>query len=632
MIVYYQTKRKNYNLSDIIFILFNLIYLFQIFKAEINDCPKEKPILISGECKLQYCSKDKFASKECIINNEIIKTQWLNNFIFIGDQSFRYINFATYSNGDMIIGTTSFPQKPKRMFYGLKQNGRPFFKNRTNNEETPYYSIMFTGENYRLTESKGIIIKSSDTYKEYFLCVSRYDNNVELFDFENDEIFYKPLYNFTENNIIYSKVHTFFPLTNSNSNSDYYYIFGFLSWFTNDNRVYLQKHIFNSISNFKNISTYTSIGVNETNSYGYQINCYQTVKGLICCFYLTQENITILYNFVKYKSDFSDKVSISLPSNVYNNESFCKCIHLKDEIGIFVYYINDTDTNILYPSIILKEFNIEKNQFENYLSEEIILSKYHFLNYLLLNDIIKINEKKFVFIATIEDKETLYIVVINLFVNNKYKIRYYSLKLFALYHYKILFDLDLYIYKNFISIGLSFCPIANCSSDENEHYSGLIIFSYPNSTDEIIYIDEFLFNNNININDFEIDLKNKLNIENNLFGYIFSSISIVDLIGCDGYKLYSSIDETKEIGKNVILLHNENIKLLYTNYETSNIYPTVNCTIQYYFNATEPDLDTYNNYTEYNEGSDEDVLFEKGEYAGRLIYYYIILNNELNKR
>ena len=62
----------------------------------------------------------------CSIKNSIIKSQWLNNIIFIGVQSFKYINFGEYSNGDMIIEANS-PTKGIRMFYGLKNNGRPLF-------------------------------------------------------------------------------------------------------------------------------------------------------------------------------------------------------------------------------------------------------------------------------------------------------------------------------------------------------------------------------------------------------------------------------------------------------------------------------------------------------------------------
>ena len=57
----------------------------------------------------------------------------LTNIINIEKEYFRYVNFATYSNGDMVFLTSSYnyfdnPYKKERIFYGLKKNGRPLFK------------------------------------------------------------------------------------------------------------------------------------------------------------------------------------------------------------------------------------------------------------------------------------------------------------------------------------------------------------------------------------------------------------------------------------------------------------------------------------------------------------------------
>ncbi len=74
-----------------------------------------------------YSTKEDYKNEICIINNEIIKTQWLNNKIRISDKKFRYIiSFATHSNGDMIIEIVS-DSKVKRMFYNIKSDGNPFF-------------------------------------------------------------------------------------------------------------------------------------------------------------------------------------------------------------------------------------------------------------------------------------------------------------------------------------------------------------------------------------------------------------------------------------------------------------------------------------------------------------------------
>ena len=61
----------------------------------------------------------------------------------------------------------------------------------------------------------------------------------------------------------------------------------------------------------------------------------------------------------------------------------------------------------------------------SYSESSIVLKKYIFNNNILLNDLIKINEKKIVFSATLQDKETLYIIVFNIFEDRNIKIRYY---------------------------------------------------------------------------------------------------------------------------------------------------------------------------------------------------------------
>lgn len=82
----------------------NLIFLLVINKV-INECSIEEPIYVlnDNKCVAQYCAEEQFKTEQCKIDNEIIKTQWLNNIIWIGDKYFRFVNLVTYSNGDMVI-------------------------------------------------------------------------------------------------------------------------------------------------------------------------------------------------------------------------------------------------------------------------------------------------------------------------------------------------------------------------------------------------------------------------------------------------------------------------------------------------------------------------------------------------
>ena len=81
-----------------------------------------------------FCSETQFKNEECIINNDIIKTQWLTNIIWIGEKNSRFINFANYSNGDMVIETSSNPGNNKRFFFGLKADGNYLFEEEGNHQ------------------------------------------------------------------------------------------------------------------------------------------------------------------------------------------------------------------------------------------------------------------------------------------------------------------------------------------------------------------------------------------------------------------------------------------------------------------------------------------------------------------
>ena len=324
----------------------------------------------------------------------IDKTQMINNIIYIGNISYRYMNFASYSNGDMVVETTCYPENIGRMFYGLKSNGRPFFKNKSNNKETPYYSINVedAGENYKSLEGDGIIIKLSSNEnngKEYFLSISKMACNAELFDFDNDKVYTKTVNSFTTFSYINSLRNALIPL--SSTNTEYYYIFGF-SGFNYQQKYWLQKHIFNSLNNFMDEITYTGQSVgSEYIPYGSQISCFLTIKKLINCFYMTwyfDSNINGFFyinNIVKYENDFSNKKEFVFPSNSNNTNSFLKCIHLKGEIGVYAYYLYKD--NLFYPVFLFKEFDSNSSSFIDYLPSYEI-SNPRFLNNLLINDLI----------------------------------------------------------------------------------------------------------------------------------------------------------------------------------------------------------------------------------------------------
>ena len=631
----------NYNKNDYsIFAVFIFLFLFFQIKSELEECPKSEPLLVNGECKSQYCSKEQFNSSFCSINNTIMKTQWLNNIIEIGGLNYRYINFASYSNGDMIIETTSYPEDPKRCFYGFKKNGRPFFTNKNIQEETPYYEINAYEENNNKGkyESSAIIIKSSEdgegNGKEYFLSISQLGFYVELFDFNNDKIYFKSLQSFCSFPIVKTYRHGLFPYKSSSNN--YYYFFGFTSdtssdYYNNQNlTIHFQKHIFTSISDFTTQNSISGDTITILDAYTKMISSFETQNGLIIVFYQIKTD-KIYFIIRKYGPGFSEPIiDYQFESNIEFEDNFFKCINLKGEIGVFSYfkYID----SIPCPHILFKEFNTGTNSFENYLSNkhpnsEIFLNKRSFYGPSSFADIIKMNENKICQETLPDSKESVYIILMNILDNKDIKIRYYSLPLYPLYNSKILYDLRINNYNNFVAFAFSYCKDQNCNQNTDPHYTALIIFGYPNSTDSEFDLEKNLFDNNINFNELEIDLKKNLIFQNNIFGYILYKIGISTIIDCGQYKFFISNDERKEIQGTSFLNLDENIQIKYTG--DGKIYPILNCIIQYYFIATEPDLNIYDIYPEIKDGDNDINDFKKEYYEGRLTYFNIKLNREL---
>ena len=614
--------------------MFLLLLLFFIknIKSQTIDCKRNTPILISGECKLNYCSESQFISSYCLIANSIVKTQWLNNIIIYGNLTFRYINFGSFSNGDMVVVSSTYPRSDKRMFYGLKQNGRPLYS--INGKETPYYALN-ANSNDGMFESESSVIKISsseiDDSKEYFIIIGKLEKYAEIIDFYKNKTYYKRLSSFTSV-AVKSYRHAF--LLIDNKSSEYYYLFGFIGGsdnYSTDRQVYFQKHIFNSLDNFRMTRTYDSNFTIINNAFGYQVSCFKTKKELFICFYLTENNNKVNFIFHKFDNNLSNEITSDYQSKIDDVKIFCKCVHLIDEVGIFASYYPINNVN--YPVLFLREFR--DNDFQPYLSNSndlisaIILEKSDLNINLLLNDIVKMNDNKIAFISTLSSKEILCIVIINFFGEKQYKIRYYNIPIYELYHYKIFLELRINNYNNFLAFSSSFCPNKICIKDTDEHYTGLIIYSYPNSKDFIFSIDDYLFNNNnITIERIEIDLKEQLNIDNNIFGYVLSKIKIMEIGSESNYKLYSSKNESLEITNNYLLEKDENIIIKYKG--NLNYFEKLDKIIKYHFIVTEPEFNIFETYPEEIKGDNDKNYFEKEEYIGRLSYYTLILKNELS--
>ena len=146
-------------------LFFNLNYFFKLFYIIL---------------KISFIKTD-----GCFIsNNTIINSQWLNDIICLGDDNMRYVNFATFQNGDMVVETTAIPDSPKRMFYGITSEGKSLF-----GEDQYFKTIIISGQTYsNNSRYEGEIFIVPIDNKEYLFSIGKGNNKyAELLDLNSGE-------------------------------------------------------------------------------------------------------------------------------------------------------------------------------------------------------------------------------------------------------------------------------------------------------------------------------------------------------------------------------------------------------------------------------------------------------------
>ena len=154
-----------------------------------------------------------------------------------------------------------------------------------------------------------------------------------------------------------------------------------------------------------------------------------TEKKYISCIIMLREGIlSAKLKAYVYDTNLNSKYSVNLGYSVIPSLSlrypyFIKCIHLKEEIGVFTFYQSKNSAMVKYPVLLFREN--KENGLDNYIDSDIILDKIEMNTDSLLNDLIKINDNKLCFISTNDNKDIMIIVLLNIYNNNEIAQRYY---------------------------------------------------------------------------------------------------------------------------------------------------------------------------------------------------------------
>ena len=505
----------------------------------------------------------------------------LNRIIRIGEKGYRYSRFSFNSKGDMIIDITSNPSTNERRFFGLKKNGKYYFKDQ-NDSDTPYFNLFINKtdreDNYGRFRGESLFIKigseeSEKNGNEYLLGVTKSgDSYTELYFFNESKV----LYNLTSSIFgnITSNIFSIYKLP-EDPNSNYHYIFSYIE----DN------------SNFVIQTTYFNESLPGYYNYSYKaifkcfdekiVTCFYTVNFKYVCFYQKINNyLTIIAfekNFTINNATNYTEYEVVKTEDDSNTKIFFKGIHLKKEIGAFIYFESSNTQN---PTLFFKQFDEE---IKNYSSlGDVKVNKTNFNSNVNLNDFIKLNEYQICYASTTDSKDEINIVIFNLYKNDsQITIKYYPIKIKEYNNIILYKELRLALYNDFIALTFSHKLYQN-NVTSNECYSSLVIFNYPNSSDNSLDLIEQLILTNKNIeNDFCFDLKEKLKIENNIFSYEYKGTQIINFP--DNIYLKK---KGVNIKKNEILLDKECLTLSFpSNYS---YLEAANYTIEYAYVLAEP--------------------------------------------
>ena len=292
--------------------------------------------------------------------------------------------------------------------------------------------------------------------------------------------------------------------------------------------------------------------------------CLVTDNNFIECLYINNNR----YYVAIYDESLNFLNNILLDSdtiNFQNNERYSyfsnsiSAIHLKKEIGVFAYYINNIGITEFSPlRMQINELIFEEDipRFNNVIPRKEIIEiytdnfNYYNNNYVrfYFESLIKINDNKYSY--TYYYSESIIILIIfDLYGNNNDNIfiRYYKINT-NLYNLEIYDDLKLFKYNLFLGISFRFCYASNI-----DIYNSFLIFGYSSKNINKISLDIYKQNQG-----FIYDVKNYISIDNNLFGYnLYIKISYISN-SLKGIKFFS-INDNKAINKNDLIDQDDHI-------------------------------------------------------------------------
>ena len=476
----------------------------------------------------------------------VVGTRDINKIIYFGEgnangiMAFNLFNndFMLFSLYEVNMTSYKFPYK----LYGMDSQGNDYFND--------------NGKNYKIFDLtihslNGIIIKVNN---EEFPLICTYRKCL-IIDYKDDEVYEKNIKSFFDERYDESSSSNLdFPLINMNNENKILFITHSNNGFNlgivqiNSKDLSSEQLLFNKFGN----RVYFSLKSDA------KLSCFITQKNLIECLYVDDQSY---YNVAVFDFElkFLDNIILDNTKMVNSlSEGFYSCIHLKKEIGVFVYYLKPSGGPMKKYVQINELRKTDNNYIFNRIHSEDRIQIYinnpeSFSTTIEPKDtdnLMKISDDRFIFIYLEYSHYAfakIILVIFDLYNNDKNLIiKYYKINnnLNPTISNIIYYQLKSFRYNTFL--GIEFLGVVNSVTIKTFF---AICGYFEQNNNEIIL--------NINHN-FEWQINQDISINNNIFDYELSYKikSVHDSL--KGIKFYS-VKYDKEISINEEIDYDDSI-------------------------------------------------------------------------
>ena len=581
------------------------------------------------------------------------------NFLKFDHKRYQSNNFAINKNGDLILELTEYNDEydaitSSRLFYGLTKEGKYYFSNKSS--YTHEYNIDINEETFdplkfnKTYNSINLFVSMKNDPNQYLFSINQYNSIVELHNITNENNNFivwnfNNFFNLNKDDYFFPYECSLFELKNEST-----YIIAFIPNFNVGEELssvnFIKKFRFKSfdINTYEEIKTVQYINFLEHNIVNVFLMDDSDILVIVSNLEIDEENhndkfiLNFYTNELEVLTDIKDlglKITMSEGESIESDdEIFLKSIYLGNNNLFFILYTNQ------YFLFYLDNIDYLNLKTTMIIFEQIYFS-YYYDYYDSVSNLVKINDKKIAFFYTSrdvgssgnsEDEENwkLVIFIINIyfdeinensgwFGNNEYNIN--------LEPFIPKMKISTYLYNGFLLFSSTFISQEdneNSDNNSNNYFSLFMIFGYPNGTDRIENISNYLSKDETCGNDYEFyDLLNKnKTIENNIFDYF--ELDVIKLISIpEEILIYrcreNNGEELINLENNPYIFDSSNILLK----QNLNLTKTYNYYyIDYQYMAGE---ETSISPGPYDEDSFEDYLTQIYVYYGRINRLYFKL-------